>query len=201
MPPEIANTLLPCVAALTLVCLLLPQAAEASFRCDGKIVKRGDRPFEVRQRCGEPDAIVPLHTVYTVQHGHVPTREEWQYNFGPHRLMRFLVFQNGRLSQDPHRGARLSRQSRGPLHQPAQHRAGHVADGAGWLAAGSPESRELRITQSSYRLDRRGTHYRRGLPAEDWIYDFGSNRFMRIVTLINGRVVNIERSSTRGSSN
>jgi len=198
MPP-VANTLLR-VAALTLVCLLLPQAAEASnLRCDGKIIKRGDRPFEVRRHCGEPDTIVPLHTVYTAQHGHVPTREEWQYNFGPHRLMRFLVFQNGRLSQ-VRTGEHGFRSREGRCTSPLSIQTG-ISQMELVARCGEPESKELRITQTTYRLDRRGRHYRRGLPAEDWIYDFGSGRFMRIVTLINGRVVNIERSSTRGSSN
>ncbi len=177
--------------------LLFSETAQASFRCDGSIVKRGDRAFEVRQRCGEPDALVPLHTVYTVRYGHVPTREEWQYNFGPHRLMRFLVFQNGRLSQ-------IRTGSHGFHGQPRQCRPIHIEPGMSQMElmarCGEPMARELRITQSSYRLDPKGRHYRRGLPAEDWIYDFGSNQFIRIVTLINGRVVNVERSSSRGGS-
>jgi len=185
-------SLLTAIAALG---LLVSLPAEAGFRCDGKIVKRGDRSFEVRSVCGEPDVVVPLHSVYTVRYGHVPTQEEWQYNLGPHRLMRFLRFRNGRLTQ--------VRTGNHGFHTPSGRCSpGFIEPGVTQMElkarCGAPRDKELRITGSRYRVDKTGRVYRSGMPAEDWLYDFGSNRFMRVVTLINGRVVNVENSSRRG---
>ena len=174
----------------------LSMTAEAGFRCDGKIVKRGDRMFEVRELCGEPDVVVPLHSVYTIRYGHVPTREEWQYNLGPHRLMRFLRFQDGRLTR-----VRTGRHGFRPGNGACS--PGQIESGITQMEllskCGKPREKELRITGVHYRTERDGRVYRAGMPAEDWIYDFGPRRFIRIVTLINGRVVNIETSSRRGS--
>lgn len=185
------------LAALAAACLLFAPAADAGLRCGGKIVDRGDRAFEVREHCGEPDTVVALHTVQTVHHGRVPTAEEWQYNFGPHRLMRFLVFRNNRLS-------RIRTGPHGFNRSDGNCRAVEISEGLSQLElearCGEPREKELRVTDTSYRIGPDGPYYRRGLAAEDWIYDFGSRHFIRIVTLIHGRVVHVERSSSRGSS-
>jgi len=190
-----AKTGLSLFLVLLLAALLADQAV-AGFRCDGGLVKRGDRQFEVRDACGEPTVVVPLHTAYTIQHGQVPISEEWQYNFGPNRLMRFLRFRDGRLVQ--------VRTGKHGFRTPSSNcRPQHIEKGMTQMEleahCGEPRSMELRITNQRYRVDRLGQVYRAGTPAEDWIYDFGSNRFVRIVTLINGRVVNIERSGSRGN--
>ncbi|MCP1728585.1 hypothetical protein J2T60_002599 [Natronospira proteinivora] len=186
--------LIQCLLLFSLLGLSLD--ADASLRCNGKLVKTGDRMFEVREHCGEPDVVVPLHSAYTVRHGHVPTREEWQYNFGPHRLMRFLRFQDGRLVQ-------IRTGKHGFRSSPGSCSPNNLETGMTQLElaarCGEPRSKELRVTSKRYRVDGLGRVYQAGQAAEDWIYDFGSNRFVRIVTLINGQVVNIERSSSRGS--
>ena len=79
-----------------------------AMRCGTRIVVEGDHAIDVLHRCGEP-AYVEESVDYRYRrlagyygHSHasglVPvTIETWTYNFGPHRLMRRLRFENGEL--------------------------------------------------------------------------------------------------------
>lgn len=97
-----------------------------ALRCGHKLVTEGDYIEEVRVRCGDPIAI-DTYTILREQRfsyaGHNRLRiqkyprfdhgasyiainriglieifvEEWVYNFGPHRLIRRLHFENGIL--------------------------------------------------------------------------------------------------------
>ncbi len=82
--------------ALAVAGLSLPGRAEA-LRCDGDLVSEGDPAFQVRQACGAPDYVQPLHVHV---HDTLHVREElWYYNFGPSRLLRELRFRGGRLQR------------------------------------------------------------------------------------------------------
>jgi hypothetical protein len=103
------------VAALPL--LALPGAAGASsgFRCaTGRLVDVGDRLVEVRTKCGEPDAthrrtekrkvsreLEARQGPYKEEIEESRTVEisidEWTYDLGRNRLVRHLVFEDGRL--------------------------------------------------------------------------------------------------------
>lgn len=108
---------------LFLVLLGFAAPAEA-LRCGNKIVKDGDPIAKIRKICGEPVSI-QYRTIYR---GGIPRTlrlerdtnglrdasdsellihrrsvvevliEEWTYNFGPHRLMRVIRFENGLVS-------------------------------------------------------------------------------------------------------
>jgi hypothetical protein len=85
------------------------------FRCGtGRLVEEGDRPPEVRNRCGDPDYAdaheeqrTVRRTVWTYVSG-VPIAkeeevtvsvsvEEWTYDLGPNRFIRHLIFEQNRL--------------------------------------------------------------------------------------------------------
>jgi hypothetical protein len=108
--------------------LLLADPALA-FRCKGKLVMEGDPQAKVRKFCGEPVSVqqrmiyrggVPRQTFEErVSLGAGATEvgssreellihdrsvvevlvEEWTYNFGPHRLMRVVRFENGLVAE------------------------------------------------------------------------------------------------------
>ncbi len=109
---------------LALTCLALAEPALA-LRCKGKLVKEGDPQVKVLKYCGEPASAqqrmiwrsgVPRpwidrrlsvesdDTAISVAHEELLIHdrsvveifvEEWTYNFGPHRLMRVVRFENG----------------------------------------------------------------------------------------------------------
>lgn len=191
LPVLLAAAVLP----LTTEAARAAPAADATMRCNGKLIHRGDRMFEVRQLCGEPDVVVPMHTVHTARYGLFPTREAWQYNRGPGRLIRVLIFRSGRLEQIQTGGYGLPAGDR--TCSPAQLEVG-ITQVELQARCGEPRERDVRITRTRYRVDALGRAYPAGLPAEDWIYDLGPTRFLQVVTLINGRVVSVEPSRLRG---
>ena len=90
--------------------------AFAGFRCGtGRLVEEGDRPPEVQNRCGDPDTAdtreehrTVRKTVWTYTADGVPIAkeievtvsvmvEEWTYDLGPHKFIRHLIFEDGRL--------------------------------------------------------------------------------------------------------
>ncbi|TDJ46405.1 MAG: DUF2845 domain-containing protein [Gammaproteobacteria bacterium] len=106
---------------ILLCCILLLAEPAAALRCGGKLVSNGAPQAKVLKYCGEPESIqmrtivrtgIPRHRI---RHGINDTRligysdellfadrsyveivvEEWTYNFGPHRLMRIVRFENG----------------------------------------------------------------------------------------------------------
>lgn len=109
---------------LALLCTLFTLSAHPAngLRCGSDLVSVGDYKFEIRAKCGEP-VDVEQWTEYRVVPGpfstdpppvlrgspsyryppvyekaYIPVHiEQWIYNFGPHRLMQQLLFENGRL--------------------------------------------------------------------------------------------------------
>lgn len=98
--------------------LLLPEpsAADATLRCDNKLVHEGDSRYEVKSLCGEPDDVQhrtearrvqraverpcargPGSCVVVVDHAVEIAVEEWVYDFGPRRFMQYLTFEGGQL--------------------------------------------------------------------------------------------------------
>jgi hypothetical protein len=90
-------------------CIMVIYVSPAyALRCGTTLVTEGDHKIEVRQKCGAPLSIEE-RTLYRVIHVSLPFSpapreivvpvlvEEWIYNFGPHRLMRQLRFENGEL--------------------------------------------------------------------------------------------------------
>ncbi len=88
-----------------LLALCLPADVDA-MRCNSRLVSTGDRTFEVRQMCGEPDdrrVRLENRLVRIFQDGRLieflvqVEVEEWIYNLGPYRFIRILRFENDRL--------------------------------------------------------------------------------------------------------
>jgi len=89
--------------------------AEDDLRCQGKIVSLGLSLYDVQALCGPPD-FADRRTVRRAVQNRVRNRcvpglgcsssttdsvevviDEWTYDFGKHRLLRYLTFADGRL--------------------------------------------------------------------------------------------------------
>ena len=110
----------PAVLVLLLFLFATPALAADSMRCGSYIVDVGSPRAEVRAKCGEPSDVFE-RTEYRyvddtlrqrIVDGRVVTEEmlksgrvvpvlveEWTYNFGPSRFVRYLTFENGRLKR------------------------------------------------------------------------------------------------------
>jgi hypothetical protein len=89
--------------------VVVAEPADA-MRCARALVSEGDHKVDVYRKCGQPVSIEArvYYKSLRVSHPHhhvhqeisIPIEvEEWVYNFGPHRLMRWLRFENDRLIQ------------------------------------------------------------------------------------------------------
>jgi hypothetical protein len=101
--------------ALILLLLAAFSVQAADFRCGSEIISPGDRKYDVFKKCGNPDNVEVWEEVRAKRElgshlflpGEEPpgfrfasvlvTVEEWEYNLGPGRFVRYLRFENGRL--------------------------------------------------------------------------------------------------------
>lgn len=106
-----------CMKQILLFVLVTMLAVQAhALRCNHRVVNVGDYDFEVAERCGQPNYVhsriaypyrLVSHRVHRTAIDFFPYRvvvEEWVYNFGGHRLLYLLEFENGRLARVRTRG-------------------------------------------------------------------------------------------------
>jgi hypothetical protein len=83
------------------------EAGFGGFRCDGRLVRDGETQDDVAQKCGDPDAVrswTELRKESVWEYGHKVERQvpiqydEWKYDFGRDRLIRYVTFVQGRLA-------------------------------------------------------------------------------------------------------
>jgi hypothetical protein len=195
---------LPFLVALFLIIGLLPAGTFASeYRCEGKIVSVGDTSGELLMKCGEPDW-KQSHDEEIIEawdkdsrHRIIITVEEWTYNLGPDRFMRIFRLQNGKVVDILLGGYGFAKEETNQLQCNAQNIA--VGDSAIEVLAkcGEPVSENEWEEMTSERLDD-GTVRKVNITVAEWTYNLGPDKFIRIITLRNGTVVNIQ-SGGRGS--
>ena len=106
-----------CIVVAILFLAAASQAAEADFRCGNEIISVGDRKFDVLRKCGEPANVDVRQEIRSRNLGSVVlgpdnriqiysapflvdelvTIEEWEYNLGPAKFIRYLTFENSSL--------------------------------------------------------------------------------------------------------
>ena len=109
------------ISTMMMVTLLLAATSHvmaSDFSCNSKIVTIGDYKYDVLRKCGEPSHVevweevrirrdlspglletgIGLYRTPLYLPGPV-TVEEWVYNLGSNRFIRYLRFENGRLAK------------------------------------------------------------------------------------------------------
>jgi hypothetical protein len=99
-------------AAAVLLGLLIASPAFATMRCGTKLVDDGASRSEVAAKCGEPEEVVTMRSVFRrpviwtsgrpyfigEDFIEIPV-ESWIYNFGPNKLMRRVIFEGGFVTE------------------------------------------------------------------------------------------------------
>lgn len=187
------------LAAFLLLAAGLPAQASDSMRCGSRIVSVEARAAEVLAACGEPQ-FRDVFSLPAPRHaGEIAAVEKWTYNFGRNQLMHVLKLRNGRLVDIYTDGYGFS-----PAAQPRCN-ASRIVDGLSkyrlLASCGEPLTRRdvgfITALQPRHRRDVGGLSLQRGhLPVEvyreEWVYNFGSNAFLKIVTLDDGVVSDVE---------
>lgn len=166
-----------------------------TLRCGSRLVPEDARAAQIIAVCGEPD----YRDVWNVPHPYsgrwVSDVEQWYYNFGSNQLLRVLTLRGGRLQDVATDGYGFA-ESQPPRCDPAL--IGEGMTKYRLLAiCGEPLTRQV---QSLHRPWPRGgglqgygpPRYWEAVYREEWVYNFGPQYFMRIVTLENGRIVDVE---------
>ena len=183
-----------CRFLLLILALLLASQDAFAMRCGNRIISDGTQDFQVRDRCGEPfwtdrytnvdviGAYGPLEQQRSVQFA------VWYYNFGPRQLMRRLVFRDGLLLREDTLGYGVNEigDDCNPNRQLDGLSAGELV-----ARCGEPASRRSE-TDTIVRRPTPGVEQWRDQRREEWIYDFGERRFVRVVRLIDGRVTGVD---------
>lgn len=99
-------------AVIVVLGLLAASPAFASMRCGTKIINEGVSRSEVAAKCGEPDEVITLRSVfrrpvlwsngrpYFIGENYIEVPiEAWIYNLGPNKLMRRVVFEAGFVTE------------------------------------------------------------------------------------------------------
>lgn len=181
-------------ALLALLLMLTSPAAIAALRCGNRLVTDGARDFQVRDRCGDPfwseswigvDVIgrdTPLERQREVQWS------VWYYNFGPRALMQRLVFRDGELEVSDTLGYGVRE-----IGDSCRANMNFTGLSSGELVAfcGEPAARREAHDSVVYRPGPSIENWREQR-REDWTYDFGDSRRLRMLHLLNGKVISEE---------
>jgi hypothetical protein len=173
---------------LSLPLLTAAQSLADSAYCGGKLILDGERTYDVIAKCGLPDSSESHdELVGDPQYGPVVrvVVEEWSYNFGPHDFIRLVMFRNG-IVTSIRTGWYGYDQTAKSKRECDEH------------AIRLGESRVDVLTKCGEPAWRDGHDeaFSRGdrtilVSVEEWTYDFGPHRFIRILTFRNGKLFSI----------
>lgn len=188
-----------------LLCGIPAYASAATFSCAGGIVSAGDPVVDLLVKCGQPDWKDSYQEEVTdrinrdLQRKILITVEEWTYNLGPQQFMRIITIRNGRITgiRTGQYGTSRDREPPGPSCDDRIISKGDTKADV-LTKCGEPFYKESHEEEIRERLDE--TQSRKVLvTVEEWTYNFGPQRFMRIFTFRNGKVVDI-RTGNYGST-
>ncbi len=135
------------------------------------------------------DEWIKEHTIQTQDgffHQHQEYFEEWTYDFGPTRLVQILRFKDGRLihiKSGSYGGKTEERpKSRIPIIALGNSKAQVVSK---W---GRPNDVAKRTEMRRF-YGARGVLIQQSVQIEEWTYDFGPHRLIRIVSFEDGKLV------------
>jgi len=190
-PPEASVTVLR--PLFLLPALLAASTALAELRCGGNLITKGDRAYDVLALCGEPDDREEIAGAYLPGIGVLVAEQRWYYNRGPRELLRVVRMREGRVESIDTAGYGFDDSIRGDckpeLLRTGMHRLELLA------RCGPPAYKEARLEVSPPVPTPHA--YSRVIPVEEWTYDFGSGRFTRTVTLVEGEVRRVDSGRRR----
>ena len=118
MKREIDAILISCAILVAFLFVASAAALDMDLTCGSYIVSVGDRRNDVLRKCGAPSFVESWQEVRVrgdinpwmleserkffigpLFAEELVTIEEWEYNLGPNRFLRYLRFENGRLTR------------------------------------------------------------------------------------------------------
>ncbi len=163
------------------------------LRCDEGVVEITDSKYEILHKCGEPtfkdhSQVTRIAETTTAVLQKFVTVEDWLYNFGPHRFVMVLTFENDKLI-----GIKPFGYGTVDGAEPDFSKKIDIGDPTVRLLLlyGPPSHKEERI-ETSVISQKKGVTLPIQSTVEVWTYNLGARRFMRIYRFNNGRLTKIE---------
>jgi len=170
----------------------------ATLDCSGGIISVGDSRVDLLMKCGDPDAKDShdeeqidrfangsIHKIYV-------TIEEWTYNYGPTQFMRIVSLKNGKVAFIRAGNYGYSKETKPSQHECSEQIVS-VGDSKSDVLAkcGEPTWKDTRQEEFN---EKQGMGQVRDIfvTIEEWTYNLGSNRFVRILTFRNGKLFDIK---------
>jgi Protein of unknown function (DUF2845) len=173
-----------------------PEVLAASLSCESGIISTGDRSIDVLAKCGAPDS-KESHQEELGERLDDNTRqktfitvEEWTYNFGPTKFMRIVVLKNGVVVNIRLGNYGYSKQTE-PVQRECTEQLVSVGDSKTDVLArcGEPSLKDSHAEETREKL---GDMERKVFATvEEWTYNLGPTRFVRILTFRNSRLTDI----------
>jgi len=119
------------------------------------------------------------------------TVEEWTYDFGPGRLTRIITLKNGRVT-DIRTGKYGYGKTDAPAYRECSEQVVTIGDSKSDVLAkcGEPYLKDGHLEELSEKLES-GQVRKTFVNVEEWTYNLGPARFVRILTFKNGKLVDI----------
>jgi len=178
---------------------LFPSLASAdTISCSGGIVSTSDSVVDLLIKCGQPDWKETHQEEFTdlsdpnLKHRTYVTVEQWTYDLGPQQLLRIVTIRNSVVTAI-RTGREYGRPTdKAPPGPQCEDRIISIGDTKNEVVAkcGDPFYRTVHNEELWEPL---GSNSSRKVVVnvEEWTYNFGPQRFMRIITFRNGRVVDV----------
>ena len=195
----------PPLAAFALLSLLLlgtppsPARAGDSMRCGSRIVTVEAHAADILSACGEPAFRDVFSYPAPSVPGEVSDAEQWTYNFGRNQLLHVLRLRHGRLVDIRTDGYGFARSA--PPRCDAEALAEGLSKYRLLASCGEPFTRRtvgyVTALQPRYRRRAGGWTTSHGqIPVEvyreEWVYNFGANQFLKVVTIEDGAVAEVD---------
>lgn len=169
----------------------------ASFNCRGGIISTGDGSIDVLAKCGEPDSRESHQEELSERLGDNTrqktfiTVEEWTYNFGPTQFMRTVILKNGVVT-DVRTGNYGYVNPAEPAARECSEQLVSIGDSKTDVLAkcGEPSLTNAHVEEFRERLD--DTTRTVSVNVEEWTYNLGPTRFVRILTFRNSKLTDIK---------
>lgn len=185
-----------CIATLLLFSFLPSPAAADSLSCENGIVSSGDGAADLLLKCGQPEW-KNAHEETVVESLDKDSRrktvilvEEWTYNLGPDRFMRIVTVRNGVVTA-VRTGGYGTAKDPSPPGPGCGDRIISVGDRKAdvLIRCGEPFSTTSRQEEVRERIE--GGSRTIAVTVEEWTYNFGPHRFLRVITFRNGVVTDV----------
>jgi len=166
--------------------------------CSGGIISAGDSRFDLLKKCGEPDFKDSHDEEFFESFSRgvgrkiIITVEEWTYNFGPRQFMRIVVLKNGKVAD-----IRVGNYGYSKDAKSDQRECGGRIVVIGDLKSdvlmkcGEPALKDAHQEEFGERVGNE-LGQKVYVTLEEWTYNYGPNRFVRIFTFTNGKVSDIK---------